>query len=113
MTKEERMQRAEVAKAWAEGKAVQWSDPFRDSHWIDYTGEHPSFYDLSWRIKPEPPNPREWWIEFGPYDNAIQVHRHHSWAFGSGHTIVHVREVLGVEPVPNPPLSHHTPPTST
>lgn len=59
-----------VAVAWAEGKVVQYAADFGHT-WIDYSPDYthelggiPSFLApyRTWRIKPEPPKPMEWWL---------------------------------------------------
>lgn len=49
----------------AGGKLQAWSFPGVDGHdlgWVDITNPSWDFNRVAYRIKPEPPKPREWWI---------------------------------------------------
>ena len=77
---------AEVIKAWADGKTVQYRDDV-DEQWFDHNIHHPEWYDYrplawtddrgEWRIKPER---KTGWINIyhPPFSAAIRtgVHVH-------------------------------------
>lgn len=75
LTREQKIQRAEVARAWAEGRAVQYRQD--GSYWMDVRAENdaiPAFFlgPLEWRIKPTP-KVVPWAAETFPKDRPIYV----------------------------------------
>jgi hypothetical protein len=89
-----------IIQAFAEGKAIQWRwSPY--VHWlpVDRLHDISDVKGLEYRIKPEPPKPREWWIN--EYASRMDAYDSREWAdlyAGSGRIrCVHVREVLGDE----------------
>jgi hypothetical protein len=97
MTKDQIKDRIPVLWAWLDGKAIQyyrWSDL---PAWTDYNFHtapeilNPGF---EFRIKPEPPKPREWWIELSPDNLGIYIHSIYPTQMNGANSLVHVREVL-------------------
>lgn len=104
MTTEEKIQRAEVARAWAEGKALQHRST-RGEHWYDFDGDDPPsiFHELiDWRLKPDPPKPREWWyilpktgVSYACFESRrIAEESLRTSVFPDQYEIIHVIEVL-------------------
>lgn len=87
-----------VIQAHKEGKQIQSR---RGDWWIDIFEPSWDFSKYDYRIKPEPPKPREWWIVFCPKDHdGPKVFDGGLGGVGaspcsdSGCRCVHVREVL-------------------
>lgn len=88
-----------VLQAHKEGKAVQFKSKTFSQSWIDVRGGDSLGWDFSaynYRIKPEPPKPREFWITIGGQvwgrrEHAEQWFRNESEAV---RRVIHVREVL-------------------
>lgn len=90
-----------VIAAHRDGKTIQymWTDELENG-WKDFdpgTGPAWNFKGCDYRIKPEPPKPREWWISLR--DNTT-VHNPAYWNYLSARShmltseVIHVREVL-------------------
>lgn len=64
--------------------------------WRDWTNNtNPWFSELAYRVKPQPPKPREWWIEFdGRYKGFAYPHEHQPEKMDGRNTLIHVREVI-------------------
>lgn len=100
MTRERAKEFLPIIQGYAEGKEVEWqyrNDPSRDRWHHD---PNPVWNELySYRIKPEPPKPREWWqvmqngFSLGVYEcenDALNFRfRNNLDAI-----VIHVREVL-------------------
>lgn len=86
-----------IIQAWAEGKTIQYNGL---RGWEDCkVDETLSFVDTleHYRIKPEPPKPREWWVNV--YLNASHAHatKEKADAIANGSNrieCVRVREVI-------------------
>ena len=86
-----------VVQARKEGKTIQFKYIYGRQEWHDTTSNSPvwNFHERQYRVKPEPPKPREFWItKCNDVANGIQVHEHEPMKFGCCEEIIHVREVL-------------------
>jgi hypothetical protein len=84
-----------VLEAHRDGKPIearQLDHSTRGRHWMPVSADPTCrwmFDHFEYRIKPEPPKPREWWIHFISNDSAdIQSDRSHC------DKCIHVREVI-------------------
>ena len=82
-----------VVQAHKVGKVIEWSYK-AGTRWQQALSPVWNFDSLDYRVKPEPPKPREFWIEerFG-YVHAL--HNNLKPALREGSLFTHVREVLG------------------
>lgn len=73
MTKEQKEQRLKVAKAWIEGKTIQFK-PQSEKKYITFSGECPGVFDeeTEWRVKLTPRV-----IYVNEYDSGILADRHY------------------------------------
>lgn len=84
-----------IKEAYASGKTIQIY--FGGSKWEDL--DFPNFIELpeKYRVKPEPPRPRTWWINFYPGSGSPGVHSSKQdadlYACSTRVECVHVREV--------------------
>jgi hypothetical protein len=88
-----------IIQAFAEGRAIERRLK-NGSQW--YVIEYPNWMheDAEYRIKPEPPKPREWWINDYGNSLAIPVESRESADLCAGPNrirCIHVREVLDDE----------------
>lgn len=90
---------AEVIKAWAQGAAIQYR-PIQSVCWFDYNNPYGTFaiYNHEYRVKPEPPKPREYWLKIPPSGDlsytGIYLCEQDPTHYEPGCKFVHVREVL-------------------
>ena len=84
-----------VVAAHRDGKAIEWRNIRSNSEWRDLVDIPAwSFNNTEYRIKPEPPKPREWWIERMPDGETNLWTCPRSAVIGRAQEIIHVREVL-------------------
>lgn len=67
----------DVLVAAREGKTIQWSHRSGPIEWHDILSDLQviqwNFPYYNYRIKPEPPKPREWWVNVYPAD-SVYIH---------------------------------------
>lgn len=92
-----------VIQAHKDGKSLECRK-HGESSWLDLTGLNPlfNFQGFDFRVKIEPPKPREWWINiYGNDMDNVAIHSSEESASrgraGIDVEVVHVREVLPKE----------------
>jgi hypothetical protein len=97
MDRERAKEMLPIIQAFAEGRAIQWRASLYDP-WItiDCLSDISLTKGVEYRIKPEPPKPREWWIN--EYASRMDAYDSREWAdhYSTRGRIrcIHVREVL-------------------
>jgi hypothetical protein len=91
-----------IIQAFAEGRAIEWRGGQSYGHWlpVDCFDNISDDKDFEYRIKPEPPKPREWWINDYGQSLAIPVESRglaDNYAGPDRVRCIHVREVLDDE----------------
>lgn len=93
----------DVVTAHRDGKQIQFREitEKHDRDWLDIDDPTFRFHDCVYRVKPEPPKPREWWLGFHKDLTAVgestygcirvYPNQPEGWCTGE---IIHVREVL-------------------
>lgn len=87
-----------IIQAMKEGKKIQCrADGWNDDLWTACFHDAPNFVDWIYRVKPEPPKPREWWLCTDTPERIYEVRAYdvHQAGVDAQHQI-HVREVLPV-----------------
>lgn len=85
-----------VLEAHRDGKVIECS-PLGSGLWLPFDGggfPPRTFHAYEYRIKPEPQQPREWWIERMPDGEKNLWTCPRSAVIGRYQEIIHVREVL-------------------
>ena len=84
-----------VVAAHRDGVAIQCASLNELDVWRDLVGNPVwNFSSTRYREKPEPPKPREWWIERIPGGETNLWTSRQSAVIGRAQEIIHVREVL-------------------
>ncbi|MEY2500556.1 MAG: hypothetical protein QOI07_890 [Verrucomicrobiota bacterium] len=90
-----------VIQAHKDGKIIQALPGSSRGPWVDVVGNAPSwsFDAVDYRIKPEPPKPREWWVcyDYIRLDGSLNRPRFYPVKqpfLGEQVQQIHVREVL-------------------
>ena len=85
----------EILVAHSNGKQIQirkmgTQQGFRDGKWYDVENPRWNFEDNDYRVAPEPPKPREWWLDQSGI--ALRVWNENEKFRPSN--LIHVREVI-------------------
>jgi hypothetical protein len=84
-----------IIQAFAEGQTIEWRYK-NTTQWYVAQGPTWAHEGVEYRIKPEPPKPREWWIN--EYASRMDAYDSREWAdhYSTRGRIrcIHVREVL-------------------
>ena len=84
-----------VIQAHRDGKAIQFCGYGMAGAWDDVIHPDWDFANYNYRIKPEPPKPREWWISsHGGFTAPAYPNEASARAYPLAHEVIHVREVL-------------------
>lgn len=90
MTRDEAKEAAKILEAYADGKTIEYNNPFRSDGWGTFAGEFVFYSCWRYRIKPEP---REFWVA-DVDDDYRRVLLPGQKDLSADHTYIKVREVI-------------------